>query len=84
MRSAKISDWVSPVIFFARFLALLFMLSVERPIRNFELLFDVSSSWDKDKSQNMFMLKKTALAIPLGVSLFRIECLSFALMSCYH
>ena len=45
---------------------------VERPIRNYELLFDVSSPWDKDKSQNMFMVKKTTLAGPLTV---RIHCL---------
>jgi len=35
---------------------------MERPIRDYELLFDVSASWNKDKLVNIFVVKKTPLA----------------------
>ncbi|TFK33010.1 hypothetical protein BDQ12DRAFT_691702 [Crucibulum laeve] len=38
---------------------------MERPIRNFELLMDVQSSWNKDKMVNTFVIKLTPFAIPL-------------------
>jgi len=35
---------------------------MERPIRDYELLADVSASWNKDKLLNAFVIKKTPLA----------------------
>ncbi|KAI9573559.1 hypothetical protein HD554DRAFT_2013390 [Boletus coccyginus] len=35
---------------------------MERPIRNYELLADVSASWNKDKLLNAFVIKQTPLA----------------------
>jgi hypothetical protein len=35
---------------------------VERPIRHFEVVSDVINSWDKDKSVNLLVAKKTPLA----------------------
>ncbi|KAI0081629.1 hypothetical protein K474DRAFT_1587482 [Panus rudis PR-1116 ss-1] len=35
---------------------------MERPIRSFELLSDVSASWNADKTVNVLMVKKTAMA----------------------
>ena len=37
-------------------------LIAERPIRDYELLADVSASWNKDKLLNAFVIKKTPLA----------------------
>lgn len=37
-------------------------LITERPIRNYELLADVSASWNKDKLLNAFVIKQTPLA----------------------
>ncbi|PPQ68790.1 hypothetical protein CVT25_008868 [Psilocybe cyanescens] len=39
---------------------------MERPVRSYELLADVQSSWLKDKSVNYFVLKLSPLAIPLS------------------
>ncbi|KAG6903163.1 hypothetical protein C0995_004711 [Termitomyces sp. Mi166 len=41
---------------------------MERPIRSFELLSDVQASWNKDKLMNTFVIKLTALAVPLSRS----------------
>ncbi|OBZ68874.1 hypothetical protein A0H81_11185 [Grifola frondosa] len=41
---------------------------MERPIRNFELLSDVCSSWNNDKTVNMLVVKKTLLAPVLSRS----------------
>ncbi|KAF8965985.1 hypothetical protein BDZ97DRAFT_1658265 [Flammula alnicola] len=41
---------------------------MERPIRSYELLADVQSSWLKDKTVNYFILKLTPLAVPLARS----------------
>jgi len=35
---------------------------IERPIRSYELLSDVSATWNKDKMVNTFLLKMTPLA----------------------
>ena len=35
---------------------------LERPIRDYELISDVSSSWNTDKMVNVFMIKRTSLA----------------------
>lgn len=40
----------------------------ERPIREYELLADVSASWNKDKLLNAFVIKQTPLAQPLSRS----------------
>lgn len=42
--------------------------ALERPIRSYELLVDIQSSWLKDKTVNYFMLKLTPLAAPLSRS----------------
>ena len=44
------------------------VVCVERPIRSFEVLFDIQSSWNKDKSTNMFVLKLTPLSSLLSRS----------------
>ncbi|KAH6913026.1 hypothetical protein BKA70DRAFT_1265794, partial [Coprinopsis sp. MPI-PUGE-AT-0042] len=41
---------------------------MERPIRSFEILFDIQASWNKDKSTNMFVLKLTPLSATLSRS----------------
>ncbi|KAF8182352.1 hypothetical protein BJ912DRAFT_978673 [Pholiota molesta] len=41
---------------------------MERPIRSYELLVDIQSSWLKDKTVNYFMLKLTPFAAPLSRS----------------
>ncbi|KAI0044392.1 hypothetical protein FA95DRAFT_1562262 [Auriscalpium vulgare] len=41
---------------------------MERPVRAFELVSDVTNSWDKDKSANVLLLKKTTLATLLHPS----------------
>jgi hypothetical protein len=41
---------------------------VERPIRNFEVVSEVINSWDKDKSVNLLVAKKTPLAALLHPS----------------
>ncbi|KAF9483548.1 hypothetical protein BDN70DRAFT_904143 [Pholiota conissans] len=41
---------------------------MERPIRSYELLVDIQSSWLKDKTVNYFMLKLTPLASTLARS----------------
>ncbi|KAG6377130.1 hypothetical protein JVT61DRAFT_1181 [Boletus reticuloceps] len=41
---------------------------MERPIRDYELLADVSASWNKDKLLNAFVIKQTPLAQPLSRS----------------
>lgn len=43
-----------------------FSIIIERPIRSFELLTDVSGSWNTDKTVNVFMAKKTPLANSLS------------------
>ncbi|KAH8114720.1 hypothetical protein DFH11DRAFT_1688808 [Phellopilus nigrolimitatus] len=43
-------------------------LGMERPIRSFELVNDVSGSWPKEKTMNCFMAKRS----PLGLSLANI------------
>ncbi|TFY78966.1 hypothetical protein EWM64_g5045, partial [Hericium alpestre] len=35
---------------------------MERPIRNFEVVADIVNSWDKDRTVNMLVARKTALA----------------------
>ncbi|KAH9480829.1 hypothetical protein JR316_0007430 [Psilocybe cubensis] len=40
---------------------------MERPVRSYELLADVQSSWLKDKSVNYFVLRLTPLAVPLNI-----------------
>ena len=59
--------------FFPLFLQSLFQLFsffflLERPIRSFELVADVQSSWNKDKMVNYLVLRKTSLEIPLNLS----------------
>lgn len=44
------------------------MLAAERPIREYELLADVSASWNKDKLLNAFVIKQTPLAKSLSRS----------------
>ncbi|KAG9315741.1 hypothetical protein JVU11DRAFT_3388 [Chiua virens] len=41
---------------------------MERPIRDYELLLDVSASWNKDKLLNAFVIKQTPLARVLSRS----------------
>lgn len=41
---------------------------MERPVRDYELLSDVSASWDKDKLLNAFVIKPTPLARLLSPS----------------
>ncbi|KAI9443185.1 hypothetical protein H4582DRAFT_1922996 [Lactarius indigo] len=41
---------------------------MERPIRHFEVVSDVINSWDKDKSVNLLVAKKTPLATLLQLS----------------
>ncbi|THV03071.1 hypothetical protein K435DRAFT_647725 [Dendrothele bispora CBS 962.96] len=41
---------------------------MERPIRNYELLSDIESSWNKDKLVNVFLLKLTPYASLLSPS----------------
>lgn len=41
---------------------------VERPIRHFEIVSEVINSWDKDKSVNLLVAKKTSLATLLNLS----------------
>ncbi|KAI9512382.1 hypothetical protein F5148DRAFT_973587 [Russula earlei] len=41
---------------------------MERPIRHFEVISDVINSWDKDKSVNLLVAKKTPLATLLHPS----------------
>ena len=43
-------------------------MCAERPVRSFELLDDIQSSWNKDKLLNTFMIRSTPLAVPLGRS----------------
>lgn len=38
---------------------------MERPLRNFEILSHVSNSWNKERTTNAFMVKRTPLASPL-------------------
>lgn len=42
---------------------------VERPIRSFELVTDITGSWPKDKTLNCFMVKRSSFATSLTVSL---------------
>ena len=44
----------------------------ERPVRSFELLEDIQSSWNKDKLLNAFMVRLTPLAAPLSRSVSRL------------
>lgn len=44
------------------------VMETERPIRDYELLFDVSASWNKDKLVNIFVVKQTPLASILSRS----------------
>jgi hypothetical protein len=46
----------------------LFFSFLERPIRNFELVTDVQSSWNKDKMVNYLVLRMTPLEVPLNRS----------------
>jgi len=39
---------------------------LERPLRNFEILSQVSNSWNREKTTNTFMVKQTPLALPLS------------------
>jgi len=41
---------------------------MERPVRSFELLDDIQSSWNKDTLLNTFMIRLTPLAAPLSRS----------------
>jgi len=41
---------------------------MERPIRSFELLSDVTNSWDTEKTVNLLVLKRTRLAPLLALS----------------
>ena len=41
---------------------------MERPIRNYELITDISGSWNKEKTANVFMVKKSSLSYTLAVS----------------
>lgn len=47
---------------FRMFLAPNLTLVAERPIRDYELLADVSASWNKDKLLNAFVIKQTPFA----------------------
>ena len=38
------------------------------PIRNYELITDISGSWNKEKTANVFMVKKSSLSYTLAVS----------------
>lgn len=44
------------------------LLFAERPIRDFEILSDVLSSWNHDKMLNALMVKMTPLSSILGPS----------------
>ncbi|THH08499.1 hypothetical protein EW145_g2653, partial [Phellinidium pouzarii] len=39
---------------------------MERPIRNFELVTDISGSWSKEKTMNCFMVKQSPFALSLA------------------
>lgn len=41
---------------------------MERPVRSFELLVDIQSSWNKDRMLNTFVIRLTPLAAPLSRS----------------
>lgn len=51
----------------------------ERPIRSFELLADVESSWNKDKLVNYFVLKLTLLEPLLSRSVSHTSLVQLAL-----
>lgn len=46
---------------------------VERPIRDFEVVSEVLNSWDKDKSVNLLVAKKTPFATLLHPSVWFIS-----------
>lgn len=46
--------------------------NLERPMRLFELVTDVSGSWNKEKTSNCFMIKRSQFASSLAVSCFSI------------
>ena len=52
-----------------------FFSFLERPIRSFELVADVQSSWNKDKMVNYLVLRMTPLEVPLNRSVCSI-CLT--------
>jgi hypothetical protein len=37
-------------------------MSIERPVRSYELISDITASWNKDKLINTFVTKLTPLA----------------------
>ena len=47
---------------------------MERPIRNYELITDISGSWNKEKTANVFMVKKSSLSYTLAVSYNSVLC----------
>ncbi len=51
---------------------------LERPLRNFEILSHVSNSWNKERTTNAFMVKRTPLASPLLVNkILTFRCLIY-------
>jgi hypothetical protein len=66
--SSLCQKFVSTFFFFLSFL--------ERPIRSFELVADVQSSWNKDKMVNYLVLRMTPLEVPLNRSV----CCPFVLL----
>lgn len=45
---------------------------MERPVRDFELITDISGSWNKEKTANVFMAKRSSLSFTLAVSFMSI------------
>lgn len=61
LRWLKIMAWVG-TFHLVSTLILKSTLVAERPVREYELLADVSASWNKDKLLNAFVIKQTPLA----------------------
>ena len=69
------SEFVLTFLFFSFFL-------LERPIRSFELVADVQSSWNKDKMVNYLVLRMTSLEVPLNISVCFSICFAILFFVC--
>lgn len=70
---ARISAWVSRASQILFFKSVLTTILVERPIRSFELLTDVTASWNSEKTVNVFLAKETDLQPRLSRAVSQIQ-----------
>jgi hypothetical protein len=70
LRFPRISAWVSVILVWQSYPFLADSDAAERPIRHFESVSEVINSWDKDKSVNLLVAKKTPLATLLHPSVW--------------